>query len=64
MSYQLGLKRASDQQKQKLIAEITPGQSGNDSKFKEKLSEYTVTSERLKQNAAFVGRGNSSVIQR
>jgi len=56
MSYYPRLKRASALQKQKLITEIDPGQSGNDSNFNGKYSQYPVTINRLKQNAAFVGR--------
>lgn len=56
MNYYPNLPTTSDQQKGKLIAQIDPGQTGNDSKFKDKFSKYPVSLSRLKANALFAGR--------
>jgi len=57
MSHYQNLPRTSDQQKERLIAEISPSQSGNDSRYKANFSKYSVSFSRLKQNAVFAGRG-------
>lgn len=54
-NYYPGMKRASNEQKQKLIEEIDPTQKGNESHFCADLSKYPVTLTKLNANATLIG---------
>jgi len=60
-NYYPGMKRASDEEKKKLIEEIDPTQKGNESHFGGDLAEYSVSLKKVNANAALIGRAFSSL---
>jgi hypothetical protein len=58
-NYYPGMHRASDEEKQKLIEEIDPAQTGNESHFCGELAKFPVSLNKVNANADLIGRAFS-----